>query len=132
RQGVDVGAYDEARPAGCELRRSFGFDREHTVFGFFGRIVPQKGHEVFLEALRTVHNQRPEVRALIVGDAAADGSDPDGYRKFIERRIGELGVADIVVRTGFRADVPALMNAIDIMVHASLIEPFGTVIVEGM
>jgi glycosyltransferase involved in cell wall biosynthesis len=132
RQGVDVCAYDEARPAGCELRKSFGFGQEHTVFGFFGRIVPQKGHEVFLEALHIVHNQRPQARALIVGDVVADGSDPDGYRKFIEQRIRELGLTDIVVRTGFRSDVPALMNAVDIMVHASLIEPFGTVIVEGM
>jgi glycosyltransferase involved in cell wall biosynthesis len=47
-------------------------------------------------------------------------------------RINQLNLKDVVVLAGFRIDIPAILNCIDIFVHASLKEPFGTVIVEGM
>jgi glycosyltransferase involved in cell wall biosynthesis len=131
-QGVDVSVYEDAKENGHKLRQEFGLSEEKTVIGFVARMVPQKGHEIFLEALRTVHDQRPDVCALIVGDAAADGADPEGYRRTLLDRINRLGLSKVVTLTGFRKDIPAVMNAIDIFVHASLKEPFGTVIVESM
>ena len=69
---------------------------------------------------------------MVVGDALADGGDPDGYRAMLKSQVQKLGLSQAVQFTGFRDDMPELMNTIDIFVHASLVEPFGSVIVEAM
>ena len=73
----------------------------------------------------------PGVHAVLVGDALfeADRSVPAALRELA----GALGMNDRVHMPGFRSDVPALMRASDVIVHASTsAEPFGRVIVEGM
>lgn len=133
RLGVDASLY--ADPDGRQrrkMRAGLGFSGDDPVFGFVARLVPQKGHLVFLDALERVAAKCPEARALVVGDAAADGSDPDGYRDRVRRAAEHAGLSDRIVFTGFRDDVPALLAAMDVFVHASLREPFGSVIVEAM
>jgi glycosyltransferase involved in cell wall biosynthesis len=51
----------------------------------------------------------------------------------MDARIAALGLGPRVHLTGFRNDIPDVMNAWDILVHASVRpEPFGRVILEGM
>ena len=67
---------------------------------------------------------------MIVGDVS-DGDPAYGDR--LRAMAGELGIADRTTFTGFRADVPQLMRAADVLVHASIEpEPFGTAVLEGM
>jgi glycosyltransferase involved in cell wall biosynthesis len=55
------------------------------------------------------------------------------YANTLRQQAEELGVGDRVHFLGFRSDVPALMKAVDVIVHSSTApEPFGRVIVEGM
>jgi glycosyltransferase involved in cell wall biosynthesis len=130
--GVDGGGYADAAPRGRELRRKLGFPADLPVLGFVARLVPQKGHAVFFEALARVVAERPRLRAVVVGDAGANGSDPDGFRHALQDLVERLGLGSTVVFTGFHDDIPAVMNTIDVFVHASLKEPFGSVIVEAM
>jgi glycosyltransferase involved in cell wall biosynthesis len=133
RQGVDLNAYvDVDGRRRRQARAALGLPPEALVAGFVARLVPQKGHRVFFEALRRVVRKQPDVRALVVGDTQADGSDPDGYRSLLRRLVNDLGLAERVVFTGFREDVPDLLAAMDLFVHAALKEPFGTAIVEAM
>ena len=47
--------------------------------------------------------------------------------------VNSLGLSDKIIFTGSRNDVPRLVAAIDVVVHASSVpEPFGLVIIEGM
>lgn len=130
--GVDLAAYAAAAPDGRGLRDELRIAPAAPVIGFVARMVPQKGHLVFFDALAQVARHHPQVRVLVVGDAAADGSDPDGFRRALKARVDELGLSPVVTFTGFRDDIPAVMNAIDLFVHASLKEPFGSVLVEAM
>jgi glycosyltransferase involved in cell wall biosynthesis len=130
--GVDLAAYAQARAQRAALRRELRVAPGVVLIGMIGRLVPQKGHGVFLEALATVMRARVDVRAIIVGDATADGADPDGFRAALQARARDLGLSDRVIFTGFRDDMPAVMNGLDLFVHASLKEPFGSVIVEAM
>ena len=100
--------------------------------GLIGAFSRWKGHGVFLKSLALLP-KRLKIRGYIIGDAiyATDGSQ---YRMMELRAMAErLGVADRVGFTGFVADVPAAMRALDIVVHASTEpEPFGLVIAEAM
>jgi glycosyltransferase involved in cell wall biosynthesis len=102
------------------------------VIGFVARLIPQKGHLVFFEALAKVVGDFPETRAIVVGDSALNDTEADEYRRSLRDRVVSLNLANRVIFAGFKNDVAAVMNAIDLFVHASLKEPFGSVIVEAM
>jgi glycosyltransferase involved in cell wall biosynthesis/VanZ family protein len=97
------------------------------VFGVFGRLTEWKGQDLFLEALA----RTPEAMGVIVGAALFTEEDL-GFEERLRRRAAEADLAGRVVFTGFRADVIALMRAVDVVVHCSRrAEPFGRVIVEA-
>jgi glycosyltransferase involved in cell wall biosynthesis len=100
--------------------------------GLVATFARWKGHAVFLKALSLLP-RRLKIRGYIIGDAiyATDGSQ---HTVADLRAMAEgLGVADRVGFTGFVADVPAAMRALDVVVHASTEpEPFGLVIAEAM
>lgn len=55
-----------------------------------------------------------------------------GYRQRLEQRARGAGPGRVIF-TGFRRDMPAVTNSLDILVHASVRpEPFGRVILEAM
>jgi glycosyltransferase involved in cell wall biosynthesis len=125
--GFDAGPFDAVSNADRDrLRAELGIGGAPTV-GIFSRLSAWKGQHVLVEALATL----PDVHALLVGDALF--GDDDEYAADLQRQARTLGVADRVHWLGFRSDVPALMKAVDVVVHTSTCaEPFGRVIVEGM
>ena len=57
----------------------------------------------------------------------------DAELAFLQALAARLNVADRVSFLGYRADVPELMRAVDLVVHCSTApEPFGRVIVEAL
>jgi glycosyltransferase involved in cell wall biosynthesis len=99
--------------------------------GLVATLARWKGHRTFLEALALVPASA-RVRGYVAGDAIY-GTDGSQYRlEELRRMAAEFGVADRVGFTGFVADAPSLMRALDVVVHASTApEPFGLVIAEA-
>ena len=85
--GVDARAF---RPAGdrAALRGALGLDAGPWV-GCFGRIRPQKGTDVLVDALLALMPDRPGLRALIVGRA-----DDAGFAEGLRGRIAAAGMAE--------------------------------------
>ena len=55
------------------------------------------------------------------------------YLKDIKKEIGDNGLDENIILTGYRSDIANLINAIDVLIHSSIKpEPFGRVIIEGM
>ena len=74
--------------------------------------------------------EHPELHCVVAGGVHRAG---EGYAAALRARIAELGLGARVHLIGFRADIPDVMNAWDIVIHASVRpEPFGRVILEGM
>ncbi len=113
-----------------EVRAEFGLPAGAPVAGIVGRVVDWKGQALFIEAAARVSEALSEARFLIVGDAVFGEKE---YVDNLQARTRELGLNDKVVFTGLREDIPDLMNAMDVVVHASLLpDPLPTVILEAM
>ncbi len=117
-RGVDHALFNPSRrdPA---WRREQGWADEDIVVMFFGRPVIEKGLDVFIEAVRRLQGDRRNVRALVVG------AGPHADR---------LRVLGDVVLTGHLTG-PELARSVasaDIMLHPSITETFGNVILEAM
>jgi glycosyltransferase involved in cell wall biosynthesis len=125
--GIDEEPFRETSGADVAAVRKELDLPDSGVVGVFSRLAEWKGHHVLLKALRSM----PDVTALIVGDALFP--QDQRYVARLEARINEWNLSDQVRMPGFRNDVPALMQACDVVLHTSTApEPFGRVIVEGM
>lgn len=97
--------------------------------GIVGRIAPWKGQDVFLRAFAAAF-AGSSARAVVLGNAMFGEED---YAAELHELAHELGITDRVDFLGFRRDIEAELQQLDLLVHASvLIEPLGTAIFEGM
>jgi glycosyltransferase involved in cell wall biosynthesis len=100
--------------------------------GLVGTFARWKGHSVFLEAMARLRDLS-NVRGYIVGDSIYQTDASQYSREELRAQAQALGVADTVGFTGKVEDVPSVLRALDIVVHASTEpEPFGLVIAEAM
>src|SRR5262249_10981472 len=111
------------------VRRELEIPAEAPCIGIAGNIQEWKGQRVVIEALGRLR-EHPTVHCVIAGGVHRAG---ERYADELRARIAALGLAGRVRLIGFRADIPDVMNAWDIVVHASVRpEPFGRVILEAM
>ena len=124
--GVSETAFAPIGPAALDLLRHSIAPAGRPLIGVFSRISPWKGQDILLEALSAI----PGADLVIVGDALF------GEHQFadqLKRRASQPDLAGRVHFLGFRQDVPAIMQCVDIVAHTSVApEPFGLVILEGM
>ena len=100
------------------------------LVGLVGRLTRWKGQHIFLEAAAQVRRQFPETKFQIIGSAMFG---EESYEQEIRSLSRGLALEDCVEFTGFRNDVPRLVDKLEILVHASTTgEPFGQVITEAM
>jgi glycosyltransferase involved in cell wall biosynthesis len=110
-----------------QARRDLGIPPNAPVVLTVCRLFPEKGPGDLIKALPALRAERADVRLVVVGEEMVRG-----YRDELERLSRDLGVADSVLFTGRRSDVPHLMAAADIYAMPSLHEPFGLVYLEAM
>ena len=133
-EGIEPSPY-AAREAGTDLRDLLGAQPGERWVGCVGRITPWKAQDDFLRAAALVAPSHPDARFLIVGDCVsspAERAADEAYRDRLHLLADRLGIADVVRFTGYRDDVPAVMNALDVFVLPSHDEPFGIVVLEAM
>ena len=107
------------------VRRELGVADDAPLVGEIGRLCAVKGQRELLEALALL----PDVHAAIVGaDMEADGD----FRADLERRAERLGLTSRVRFTGPRADVPAVLDALDVFVLPSWTEGMPITVLEAM
>lgn len=112
------------------IRKELGIPVNAPVAGLVGRLVDWKGPDRFLEAAAMVKKEIEQARFLLVGDAIFGEK---AYAEGLQELAASLGIADSVVFTGFRQDVPDIMASLDVLVHASILpDPLPTVLIEAM
>lgn len=105
------------------VRTALGISPEAFVLGHVGRFCPQKNHTFLLDVFSQIKSRNQDAVLLLVGDGP--------LRAESEERAAALGIADSVIFTGVRDDVPDLMQAMDCFVFPSLYEGLGIVAIEA-
>jgi glycosyltransferase involved in cell wall biosynthesis len=128
--GIDLSPWD-SQLDGRDVRRELGVPLDAPLLASVSRLFAQKGQRELLKALARVRPRHPDVWLLIVG---ADAVEVHGgsFTRELEVLARELGVADRVVFTGGRSDIPRIMAACDVFTLPSVEEPFGLVFLEAM
>ena len=96
-----------------------------AVVGFAGRLIREKGVDVFLRAASLVAGVVPEARFVVIGDGRLRGE--------LEALAGDLGLLEERVRfLGFRDDAADLIAGLDILAVPSRSEGTPLVVGEAM
>lgn len=114
--GMDVEPFLDADKHRDAVRRRFGFIDDDVVIGKIARLFHLKGHDDLIAAAGRVVAANPHVKFLLVGDGI--------LRDEHERAIAAAGLTDHFAFAGLvdPAEVPAMIGAMDILVHTSLRE----------
>ena len=89
-----------------------------------GRLVPQKGFSVLLDAFRLVRQMEVDARLVILGEG------PE--RERLQWKAEATGVANYVLMPGFVHNPFQWMRRASVVVLSSVYEGFGNVVVEAM
>lgn len=114
--GMEVEPFLHANDAREETRRELGFEPQHVVVGKIARLFHLKGHEDVIDSAYAIAESCPNNRYLFVGDGV--------LREQLQKCIDKRDMHDLFRFTGLvpPARIPALIGAMDILVHASLRE----------
>jgi glycosyltransferase involved in cell wall biosynthesis len=115
--GVDLERFEKAVPA-------FHLQDRGPIIGFVGRLVPDKGGAILLQAARPVLRSYPAVTLVFVGDGPCRAE----WGELAKR----LGIERQVLFIGAREDMPETYAALDIVVLPSLVESMPMCVLEAM
>jgi glycosyltransferase involved in cell wall biosynthesis len=121
RNGIDAWAFRPAREPAA-VRGELGIAEGRRVALMAGRMTPQKGWDVLLEAAVRLAAVRADIAWVLVGDGP--------LRTTLTRRAGDLGLAAHF--TGARADMADLLGCADVVVLASRSEGLPFTLLEAM
>jgi len=101
-------------------RRGLGIGDEDVVIGFVGRLVMEKGLDVFSDTIDQLMRRQIRHRVLVIGDGPA--------RDWFEKRLPDA------VFAGFQkgSDLGRAIASADILFNPSVTETFGNVTLEAM
>jgi glycosyltransferase involved in cell wall biosynthesis len=123
--GIDLAAWDRARGAPCPL--PLAPERFHV--GVIGRLEPQKGQRLLLEALSLLPaERRARLAVWLVGAESGGGAYPAALRAEVAAR----GLAGVVQIAPPVAAIAALLARLDALVLPSEREGFPNVLLEAM
>lgn len=128
RNGVELGRFRRAAEPG-QLQRELGLPSDVRLVAVVSRLKRLKGIEDFLEAAATISGRFPDVRFLIVGET---NPKERAYLAQLSSLAQRLGIADRVIFTGLRSDVPTLLSGVAVSVMPSLNEALSNVLLESM
>ncbi len=128
RMSYDVGIWSRGidrtifRPdrRSLEWRQSLGIDDDDVVIGFVGRLVMEKGLDVFADTIDQLERKQIRHKVLVVGQGPA--------REWFEKRLPKA------VFAGFQAgeDLGRAVASMDMLFNPSVTETFGNVTLEAM
>ncbi|MET0180099.1 MAG: glycosyltransferase family 1 protein [Novosphingobium sp.] len=118
-RGVDRERFNPGRRDDA-WRRSLGIADDEVAIGFLGRLVMEKGLDVFADSIDELTRRGVAHKLLVVGEGPA--------REWMEARLPQA------VFTGFQggADLGRAVAGMDVLFNPSVTETFGNVTLEAM
>jgi glycosyltransferase involved in cell wall biosynthesis len=123
RNAIHAERFDSPDPAYRERLLALFPDPPRRVVGAAGRLSPEKGFAVLVEAARRVLRDDPAAGFVLFGDGS--------LREALTRQVEGAGLAGRFVLAGFRADLDHYIPWLDLMVLPSYTEGLPNVILEA-
>jgi glycosyltransferase involved in cell wall biosynthesis len=120
--GIDLGRYQTAAEPSGPLPPS----NSGPVVGIAGTVTPRKGHDLLFKAFHQARQTYPALQLWVIGDALND--DDKRFRHQLTNDYDDDGIHWL----GFRQDMPAVIQRIDILASPSRHEGMGRVNIEAM
>jgi glycosyltransferase involved in cell wall biosynthesis len=118
-RGIDREQFNPAR-RDLAWRRGLGIKGGEVVIAFLGRIVMEKGLDVFADAIRELDQRKVRHRVLVIGEGPA--------RPWFEQQLPQA----IFIGHQERADLARALASADMLLNPSITEAFGNVTLEAM
>jgi mannosyltransferase len=127
--GVDIERFRPLQRGEAGWTR-FGFGGSRGIASV-GRIRPEKGTDVFVEAMIDCLPALPDVTALVIGQARPEHA---GFANELKRRVKDSGLADRILFPGELAPekMPALYRALTLLIAVPRYEGYGMTALEAM
>ena len=129
------------------IRKKYGLNDEETIFTHIGQLSPAKGSFIFLKAARILIEAGYKVRFWVIGGHSGNSTNDFTTRiknvvkhllrhkdckEELEKFARDLAIADKIIFTGYRDDVPNFISLSDAIVAPNLQpEGFGRVLIEA-
>lgn len=134
--GVALFGFDPAGHDRGRARDGLGIAEDEQALGVVAQLTPWKGQDDAIEMLALMRESHPRARLLVVGEAKFTNPgarvDNRSYAFALREQVDRLGLEDRVSFLGERADVAAVLGALDVVLVPSWEEPFGRTVIEGM
>jgi len=131
KSGIDINKYQPNKEKRFGIRNNLGIPGDALVIGNTGRIHPEKGSLILLEALfgeNGAAEKRKDIYLVYVGREYEPG-----YGDFLKKRAEELNARDRFFIVPFRNDVENIYPAFDIFTLAvTSHETYAYVVLEAM
>jgi glycosyltransferase involved in cell wall biosynthesis len=118
-RGIDRAQFNPGRRSAA-FRASHGFGEDDVVVAFLGRLVLEKGLDVFADAIDPAVAMGAKLKVLVIGDGPA--------RDWFETRLPDAVFAGQLSGT----DLAQALASADIFLNPSVTETFGNVTLEAM
>jgi len=118
-RGVDRDQFNPER-RDMEWRHSLGIDDDELAIAFLGRIVMEKGLDVFSDAIDALAERKVRHRVVVIGEGPA--------RDWFENRLPNA----IFVGHQVGDDLARALASTDVFFNPSITEAFGNVTLESM
>jgi glycosyltransferase involved in cell wall biosynthesis len=121
--GVEIppATSSEARSS---ARQQWDISDREVLLGCVGYLLPEKGQELLVRAIKTVIGEFPACKLILAGDGP--------MRAQLESLTSELALRNAIIFAGFVEDTAALYRALDVFVFPSLAEPLGSSLLAAM
>jgi len=119
-RGVDRELFNPGRRS-LEWRRGHGIGDDEVMIGFLGRVVMEKGLDVFADTIAVLKKRKAKFRVLVIGDGPA--------RPFFEGRLPDDTVFTGVLHP---PEIGTAVAGMDVLFNPSSTETFGNVTLEAM
>jgi len=112
------------RVARTRLREEWGILPQEILVGVASRLDPVKGVAYLVDAFGRVASRYPHAKLVLIGAGSLDDA--------LRTQVNALGLTGRVVFTGFRTDIAACLDAMDVFVLPSLAEYHSIGLLEAM
>lgn len=114
-----------------KIKREFNLQDTPFIVGLISKFTKNKGQEVLVKAAKYISEKtKKEIKYLLIGEKV---KGHEKYFKGIKKIVKKAKIKNNFIFTGYRKDIPALMETCDIIAHIPLHEdPFPGVILEAM